>query len=89
MQKMSKTEKKRLHKVDSTKQQLLSALSEKYEGFSVVFRYLAELQKPLILHNCFLDLILIYKQVCKTKVNHEGKGTVKLNTLHFAGYENV
>lgn len=84
MQKMSKAEKKKLRAVDSMKQELVSALLEKYEGFSVVFRYLAELQKPLILHNCFLDLILIYKQVCKTKINHEGKGTVKLSyTLHF------
>lgn len=70
MQKMSKTEKQQLYAVDSTKQELVSALLEKYEGFSVVFRYLAELQKPLILHNCFLDLILIYKQVCKTSVAH-------------------
>lgn len=74
VQKMSKTEK--MSAVDSTKQELVSALLEKYEGFSVVFRYLAELQKPLILHNCFLDLMLMYKQVCQTEVKHKGQDTL-------------
>ncbi|KAK4319453.1 hypothetical protein Pmani_009610 [Petrolisthes manimaculis] len=62
VQKVSETEKKKLDAVDSEKQKLVSALLEKFEGFSIVFKYLAELQKPLILHNCFLDLMLIYKQ---------------------------
>lgn len=56
--KVSKSEKKNLEKETSLEEKILDSIL----GFSKIMREIKNLQKPLIGHNCLVDLMMIYKQ---------------------------
>lgn len=62
---VSSDERERLDTEDPGRTQLVSALVERNAGFTRLFRHLVELRKPIVLHNCILDLMLMYKQFHK------------------------
>ena len=45
---------------------LTEELVKKFEGFSRVVRKLIDSKKPIVGHNCFLDIMKIYNQFYKT-----------------------
>lgn len=62
VKKVSADERTRLQGQDPEGEVLVKDHVDKMLGFTVVFRHLAQLQKPLIFHNGLLDLMLIYKE---------------------------
>lgn len=64
IQKVSASERTRLQAEDPEGVEFAETIVRNMLGFTTIFHYLTELQKPLVLHNCLLDLMLIYKQVC-------------------------
>ncbi|XP_071531666.1 pre-piRNA 3'-exonuclease trimmer-like isoform X2 [Panulirus ornatus] len=62
IQKVSALERTRLQAEDPEGIEYVETNVRKMLGFTTIFHYLTELQKPLVLHNSLLDLMLIYKQ---------------------------
>ncbi|XP_045599149.2 pre-piRNA 3'-exonuclease trimmer [Procambarus clarkii] len=63
IQKVSALERARLEAQDPEGKEFVETVVRSMLGFTSVFRCLADHQKPLVLHNCLLDLMLIYKQL--------------------------
>lgn len=61
---VSSSEKESLEAEDPGRRKLVDLLVERNAGFTRLFRHIVELRKPIVLHNCVLDLVLLYKQVC-------------------------
>ncbi|CAL4130463.1 unnamed protein product, partial [Meganyctiphanes norvegica] len=60
--KVKQEERKDLESKDPKYEKFIETCVDKMFGFSSIFHCLVEHRKPLILHNCLLDLILMYKQ---------------------------
>lgn len=63
--KVSATERAMLESSDTHEAQLKNDLLLSLRGFSRVFKLLVDMKKPIIAHNCTLDLMIMYKQFCK------------------------
>ncbi|KAK8723458.1 hypothetical protein OTU49_011720 [Cherax quadricarinatus] len=62
VQKVSSCERERLEAKDPEGTEFIDSIVTNMLGFTTIFRCLADHHKPLVLHNCLLDLMLIYKQ---------------------------
>ncbi|KAK8378113.1 hypothetical protein O3P69_018821 [Scylla paramamosain] len=65
VEKVSSSERARLEAEDPSRSQLIEAIIERNKGFTSLFQLLVQLNKPVVLHNGLLDLLLIYKQFHK------------------------
>ncbi|XP_045122317.1 LOW QUALITY PROTEIN: pre-piRNA 3'-exonuclease trimmer-like [Portunus trituberculatus] len=65
VKKVSNNERARLEEEDPNRTQLIDGIIERNKGFTSLFQVLVELQKPVVVHNGLLDLLLIYKQFHK------------------------
>ncbi|XP_042893459.1 pre-piRNA 3'-exonuclease trimmer-like [Penaeus japonicus] len=65
IQKVTGDNRQKLELQDVDGQKLVECFVDRMLGFTKIFRYLVDTQKPVVLHNCLLDLMLIYKQFHK------------------------
>ncbi|XP_034252029.1 pre-piRNA 3'-exonuclease trimmer-like [Thrips palmi] len=63
--KVSATERAMLESSDTHEAELKTALLQSLRGFSRVFKLLVDMKKPIIAHNCTLDLMIMFKQFCR------------------------
>lgn len=64
VKKVSSSERASLEAEDPDRTHLVETIIQRNMGFTSLFHYMVQLKKPIVLHNCLLDLMLIYKQVC-------------------------
>ncbi|XP_042214075.1 poly(A)-specific ribonuclease PNLDC1-like [Homarus americanus] len=62
IKKVSADERTRLEAQDPQSVDFVEGIVSRMQGFTTVFQYLAQHQKPIVFHNSLLDLLLIYKQ---------------------------
>lgn len=62
VKKVSSCEREKLEVEDPDRAQLVEQIIQRNMGFTRLFQHLVHLRKPVVLHNCLLDLMLIYKQ---------------------------
>ena len=61
VEKVSKEKRKKLEE-DGTEEEMDKKLIDKMKGFSKLLQFISDSGKPLIGHNCFLDLIKLFHQ---------------------------
>lgn len=65
IQKVTEDSRQKLEMQDPGGKKLMEYFVDRMLGFTKIFRYLVDTQKPIVLHNCLLDLMLLYKQFYK------------------------